>query len=78
MATISVDFSKNNCNYLHKNKLDAIWHYHLCILLKNNKEKYSWIQFLTEWRPMNFSPGTVVIIAMEVGTYGHHDQNINR
>ena len=33
MAAVFVDFTKNKCNSMHKNKLDAIWRYHLYILL---------------------------------------------
>jgi len=29
VAAVFVDFPKNKCNFLHKNKLDIVWHYHL-------------------------------------------------
>ena len=48
VATVIVDFPKNKCNFLHKNKLDIVRR----------------VQFLTLRCPMrSFSPGVVAIIA---------------
>jgi len=62
MAAVFVDFSKNK------------WHqWHLQIIIRRSlqwiKEKCSWVQFVTGWRPMrSFFPGTVAR-AIEVGPW---------
>ena len=49
VAAVSVDFPKNSCNFLHKNKLHIVRR----------------VQFLTGRRPMrSFSPGAVATIAV--------------
>jgi len=49
VAAVFVDFPKNRCNFLHKNKLDIV----------------RWFQFLTGWRPVrSFSPVSVATIAL--------------
>jgi len=49
VAAVFVDFPKNKCNFLHKNKLDIARR----------------VQFLTGRRPMrSFSPGAVAVIAL--------------
>jgi len=49
MAAVFLDFRKNKCNFLHKNKLDIVRR----------------VQFLTGRRPRrSFSPGTVAAIAL--------------
>ena len=49
VAAVFVDFPKNKCNFLHKNKLDIARR----------------VQFLTGRRPLrSFSPGAVAVIAL--------------
>jgi len=48
VVAVFVDFPKNKCNFLHKNKLDIVRR----------------VQFLTGPRPIVFSPGAVAAIAL--------------
>jgi len=53
VAAVFVDFPKNRCNFLHKNKLYIVL----------------WVQFLIRWHPMrSFSPGAVATISLRKST----------
>jgi len=60
VAAAFVDFPKNKCNFLHKNKLDIVLCYQLYHWLPR-----SLVHFLTGRRPTrSFSPGAVATIAL--------------
>jgi len=60
VAAVFVDFPKNKCNFLHKNKLDIVRR----------------VQLLTGRRLMrSFSIGAVPTAAHEVGAYDPHPRS---
>jgi len=63
VAAVFVDFPKNKCDFMHKNKLDTSLPYVSLIASEPKRKNYSWVQFLTGRRPMSRH------CPMEVGAY---------
>jgi len=66
VAAVFVDFPKNKCDFMHKNKLDTSLPYVSLIASETKRKKCSWVQFLTGRHPMrSFSAGAVAIALLK-------------